>query len=589
MPCRTEIKAETFEKVHILQLWRKFVLTEFKSTSPSTSYDAIVIGAGHNGLTCACYLAKAGLSVLVLEDYHSIGGMTLTEEITLPGFKSDIHAFGYSLATLSPVPNELNLKSYGFELIHPEVSLSHIFPNDHGYISMYRSLERTLKSISRYSEKDARAWERIFDEYLINRDHIVSALNSPPAYPLEDAKGISMDNYNLIEKREVKVGENYRRQSQSMRSWCNEHFESDEIKALLGSFAAFVGLSPDDGGGGELCYLFATIIQDGGNNVVKGGFVNLPMALAAYLKSKGGQIVTSSRVKRIIIENGRAVGIELVNGKVIGAKKLIASSTDPSSLILNLIGEEHVDSLLSTSIKRMEWGDSIFGIYLALNGPLEYKSGQETLSISAQVHISPPGLEYFSKIFYECRSGKLPSDPLPIMSNDSMMDPSRVLTPINSRNNHRNNNKHLIKFLVLSVPYQIKNGNDEKKESENGWESMKDRYADQIVDAISQEYIPNLRDVILKKITYSPLDYEKKPINSVKGTLSCGAVLPYQSGWMRPIPQLSNYKIPSLPNVYLCGAGSHPGPGVSMAPGRNAAQVIIGDLGLDLGKIFTSF
>jgi beta-carotene ketolase (CrtO type) len=555
------------------------LLTE--SRSVSTSYDAIIIGAGHNGLTCACYLAKAGLNVLVLEDYHSIGGMTLTEEITLPGFRSDIHAFGYSLATLSPVPYELDLKSYGFELIHPDVSLSHIFPNAHGFISMHRSLDKTLKSIRRYSDKDARSWERIFEEYLANRDYIVSALNSPPAFPSENTRRTSIDDYDLIEKVVVKEGEHYRRQSQSMRSWCNEHFESDEIKALLGSFAAFVGLSPDDAGGGDLCYLFATIIQDGGNNVVKGGFINLPMALAAYLKSKGGEIMTSSRVKRIIIENGRAIGVELINGKIIGAKKLIASSTDPSSLILKLIGEEHVDEHLSSSIKRMEWGDSIFGIYLALNGPLEYKSGQEMLSNSAQVHISPPGLEYFSKIFYECRSGKLPSNPLPIMSNDSMMDPTRIDNSID--------NKHLIKFLVLSVPYQIRNENDEKKVDENGWETMKERYADQIIDVINQGYIPNLKDVILKRIAYSPLDYEKKPINSVNGTLSCGAVLPYQSGWMRPIPQLSNYKIPSIPNVYLCGSGSYPGPGVSMAPGRNAAQVITSDLGLDLRKVFTSF
>lgn len=107
---------------------------------PSAYYDAIVIGAGHKGLTCACYLAKSGLTVLVLEDYSLIGGMTITEEITLPGFKSDIHAFGYSLATLSPVPNELNLHSHGFELIRPEISISHLFPKKHGYISMHRSI-----------------------------------------------------------------------------------------------------------------------------------------------------------------------------------------------------------------------------------------------------------------------------------------------------------------------------------------------------------------------------------------------------------------------------------------------------------------
>ena len=115
-------------------------------------YDAIIIGARHNGLTCASYLAKAGLKVLVVEEYHTIGGMTTTEEITLSGFKSDVHAFGYQLANLSPVPKELNLIRYGFELIKPEISYSHIFP-DGRYISMYRDLEGTIKSIERFSKK----------------------------------------------------------------------------------------------------------------------------------------------------------------------------------------------------------------------------------------------------------------------------------------------------------------------------------------------------------------------------------------------------------------------------------------------------
>ena len=552
------------------------------ANSPSVYYDAIVIGAGHNGLTCACYLAKAGLRVLVLEDYISIGGMTLTEEITLPGFKSDIHAFGYSLATLSPVPDELDLRTHGFELIRPEVSLSHLFPNNHGHISMYTSIEKTMESIRKYSDRDAGSWKKMFDGYMQNRDLIKSMLNTPPGNPLGDTKSASMVNDTKMEALEVE-GDKYRVHTQSMRSWCNENFESDEAKAMFGSFAPFVGLSPDDAGGGELCYLFSSIIQDGGNNVVKGGFINLPTALANYLQSKGGQIMTSSRVKKIIVENGRAIAIELVNGEVIGAKQLIASSTDPSTLILNLIGEDYVDSYLAKSIKRMEWGDAIFGIYLALNGPLEYISGQEILSKSPQVHLSPPGLEFFSKIYYECRSGKPPLNPLSIMSNDSMMDPTRVT--LDDRNNN-NLGKHLIKFLVLSVPYEIKNA-DPKIAQEKEWDNFKDGYADQIIETIDQDYIPNLKESILKKTIYSPMDYEKKPINSIKGTLASGAILPYQSGWMRPIPQLGNYKIPSISNVYLCGAGSHPGPGVSMAPGRNAAQVILHDLGVDMRKIFT--
>ena len=174
------------------------------SSNNSSIFDAIIVGAGHNGLTCAAYLAKAGLKVLVLEEYHSIGGMTITEEITLPGFKSDVHAFGYQLANLSPVPHELDLQRYGFELIHPEICLSHIFPNGK-YISMYPSIDKTIKSINKFSAVDGKSWYKIFNEYLSRRQSVISSINSPPR------RFQTNDDYSEAEE--------YREHLQSMRSW----------------------------------------------------------------------------------------------------------------------------------------------------------------------------------------------------------------------------------------------------------------------------------------------------------------------------------------------------------------------------------
>src|SRR5208337_3735047 len=142
-------------------------------------YDAVVIGGGHNGLTCASYLAAAGLKTLVLEQYHTVGGMTITEEITLPGFRSDIHAFGYQLANLSPAPRELGLARFGFELLKPDPNFSHVFP-DGGIVSMRRDIEETAKSIGRYSKKDSETWRKLFRKYLTIKDQIVSGVNSPP-------------------------------------------------------------------------------------------------------------------------------------------------------------------------------------------------------------------------------------------------------------------------------------------------------------------------------------------------------------------------------------------------------------------------
>ena len=182
----------------------------------SAEYDSIVIGAGHNGLTCACYLAKAGLKVLLLEQYRTVGGMSITEEITLPGFKSDIHAYGYQFANLSPVPQELELRNYGFELIRPPISFSSLFENG-GIISCYSTIEGTVKSISKFSAKDAETWKKMYEGYVAIEPIIINALFSPPP---------PFAAYIAMLERLPGGLDAYRGSRQSVRSWCNENFEA---------------------------------------------------------------------------------------------------------------------------------------------------------------------------------------------------------------------------------------------------------------------------------------------------------------------------------------------------------------------------
>lgn len=310
--------------------------------------------------------------------------------------------------------------------------------------------------------------------------------------------------------------------------------------------------------------------------MVKGGFTNLCLALSKYLQSKGGEIITNTAVTKIIIKKGiGAVGVKLDNGKEIGVKKVVASSTDPSTLVLKLIGEEHFNTKILKGIKNLEWGDSVLAVYLAMEAPAVYFAGTEIVP-SAQLHFSPQTLDYLAKIFYECRSGMLPSEPLVIMSNDSVADPSRV--PIG---------KHLLKFLVLNVPYKIRRNNETGSGNASlpiDWGQVGTKYGDHIVDMINDKYISNLKKIILKQVIFSPIDFETRPTTAGYGTLSCGALVPYQTSSMRPIPELGRYRT-SIHNVYMCGAGSHPGPGVSMAPGRNAAQIILSDLNIDFNKL----
>ena len=522
----------------------------------SHTYDAIVIGAGHNGLTCACYLARAGLRVLVLEQYHTVGGMTVTEEETLPGFWSDIHASGYQLANLSPVPHELGLLDR-YELIEPEIPFSHAFP-DGDIISVHRDIEKTVSEITRYSHKDAGTWRALMKRFLAQKDAITAGMFSSPASFASAAARFAASSAGM---------EAYRFSMQSVRSWANQTLEAEATKTLFGSFATFLGASPDDAGGAELGWLFASVLQNVGNNLVKGGMNRVTLALAEHLQAHGGEIRTNARVEKILGDARRATAVRLTSGEEIAAGELVVSNVDPGHLVLDLLGAGMAGEEIAGKMERYEWGDSVFVMYVALDSPINYKAGPAARQ-SAHVHLSEPSLDFFARVYLQCRGGKLPSAPMIVSWNDSAIDPSRAPA-----------GKALMKFVVLSVPYII-TADTTGRISGRTWDEAREPYADYLIDLITANYIPDLKAKILKRIAHSPVDISRRITSAVRGTLGHGAFLPYQNGSLRPIPELGGYKTP-VSNVYLCGSGSHPGPGVSMAPGRNAAQVIFAELGLD--------
>ena len=529
----------------------------------SSPYQAIVIGAGHNGLTCACYLARAGLKVLVLEQYRTIGGMTITEEETLPGFRSDLHASGYQLANLSPVPEELGLLGR-YELIEPDIPFSHAFP-DGSIISVHRDVEKTVAEIARYSGKDAQTWRALMTRFQEQRHAITSAMFSPPV-PFGEAAGRFAATSAGMDA--------YRFSLQSVRSWANQTLDAEATKSLFASFATFLGASPDDAGGAELGWLFASVLQNVGNNLVKGGMHRVSLALAEDLRAHGGEIRTNARVERIVGDAARAVAVRMAGGEEIPVGELVVSNVDPGHLALDLLGSGMVGEEIVAKMGRYEWGDSIFVILVALESPIAYKAGPLARQ-SAHVHLTEPSLDFFSRVYLQCRGGTLPSAPMIVSWNDSALDPSRAPA-----------GKALMKFVVLSVPYAIV-GDGTGRIPGRTWSEAREPYADYLIDLITENYIPDLKAKILKRVAHSPIDIEARITSAVHGTLGHGAFVPYQHGALRPIPELGNYRTP-VPNVYLCGSGSHPGPGVSMAPGRNAARVILADLGIDRQKLFAT-
>ena len=514
--------------------------------------DAIVIGAGQNGLACACYLARAGLRVLVLEAYEQFGGMTLTEEFPLPGFWFDLHASGYQLANISPVPAELELERYGLDLIVPDRVYAHAFP-DRQALVVSRDLDRAVAAVARFSQRDAVTFRALLERYHDGRDAFIKGFFSPPATTAPASHG-------------QPDSDAYRFETQSLRSWANETFESDAVRTLFGGFAAFVGSAPDDAGGAQIAWLFGAVLQAEGNNFPRGGMHAVTRALAANLEAHGGQIRTNARVASIEIDGGKATGVRLESGETIAASRLVVSAADPGQLVDRFLGEEAAGPALTHLMRGYEWGDAAMTIFLALDGPVSYAAGPD-VDTTAQVHLSPGSLTAIAQAAIECRAGLLPREPFVVAWNDATLDPSRVPP-----------GKQHTKLVVLGVPYDIA-GDASGKIAARTWDEARDAYAEHVIDLVDAKYIPGLRSRVLQWVAKSPVDMERTLASAVRGTISHGAMLPYQVGGMRPVPALSGYRTP-VPNVYLGDSGTHPGPGVSMGSGRNAASVILGDLGL---------
>jgi beta-carotene ketolase (CrtO type) len=506
-------------------------------------YDGIVIGAGHNGLTCACYLAKAGLAVLVLEQYTQIGGMTRSEELTLPGFVSDVHAYGYQLAHLSPAPRELDLARHGFTLLHPDPNWVHVFPDGRS-IAFWRDVDETCRSIARFSRRDADTWRRLFDDFLAQKEQVIAALNGVPT-----------------------LGPIAPERRQTLREWCDGRFESEAVQATLAAWAAHVALAPEEEGSASFAHDFAMVIQSDGNDVVKGGMQHLCDALAHVLREHGGEIRTGARVEKILVEHAKAFGVRLVGGEEIRCRGPIACNANPARVILEFLDEADVGADIAAKMRHYQWGLGAMSIFLALDGPLEYKAGPEA-GCATYVQPSAPTMDYFSKAVSEARQGSLPAQPFMLAANEAAVDPSRAPA-----------GKSLMKLVVQPVPFRIL-GDATGEIGARTWEEAREPYADYVVQAFERDYLPGLRDHILRRTVHDPTRELALGFDTVEGSLTHGAAIPEQSGALRPIPELGQYRTP-VANVYLCGAGTHPGGGVSMMPGRNAAHAIRADLGLD--------
>jgi phytoene dehydrogenase-like protein len=516
--------------------------------------DFIVVGAGHNSLITAAYLARAGLSVAVIEGHERIGGDTITEELTLPGFHHDSCSSAHVLIQSNPLlrDNELGLDHYGLRYLFPDPVVVIPFPDGES-ITMYRDPQRTAAEFARYSPRDARAYLDLLADWdsvkaTVNAGNQHAPLRPSVALAALEAtpKGIEMARVRMSSAVEV----------------VRERFEAPHVRAFLLWMAMMTAQPIDRPYTGFLPFSLTSGRQAYSWTTPRGGSGSLPQALAALIEERGGTIETGSWVERVLVEDGRAVGVRTREGRELRARRGVASSMHlkhlPEAVGSDALGEEFV-----RGVDRWRAGITFFATHYALAEAPRYRMRDgETNSVAMGAAGS---MENLLAACQDFRDGRLHlDDPMLLVVCSSVVDPSRAPE-----------GKHTLK-VISYLPYDLPEGPER-------WDSIKEDVSDRLL-AHLRTLAPNLTDeVILARHVESPLDLERRNPHNWHGSCHGGDQDPAQDGFMRPMPGFSQYRSP-VAGLYLTGGCTHPGGSVSGAPGRNAAHAVLEDLNITVSR-----
>jgi phytoene dehydrogenase-like protein len=522
------------------------------------TYDAIVIGAGHNGLVAAAYLAKAGNKVLVAEGRNVLGGIAATEEV-FPGFKYSTCAHLASSFS-GEVIADLDLKKHGLELLHLDPLLFAPSPDGNSLI-IPRDPGKAVEEISRHSKNDASRYPAF-----------CTRLKTLSAF-LRTLYGISLPNKanpgNLNPVELLKAGlkfhglgdkEGYeflRILPMSIADLLNEWFESDLLKASLaatGILGAFVGPRQQ---GTAFNLLHHQIGQSNGAlrtaGLVRGGIGRLAEALALAARQHGAEFRTGMAVKQIFTKSGAATGIVLENGEEIEASTII-SSADAKRTFLKLVEPTYLDPLFLLQVRNIRSRGTVAKMNLALDAlpKLQGASDHESDSVlGGVIHIGPT-LNYLERAADAAKYGRFSERPFLEIVIPTVVDPS--LAPAG---------KHVMSVWMQFAPYILRGAN---------WHEQRDALGNTVVNLI-EEYAPGFKNSILHSQVLTPLDLEQS--FELTGGHPYHAELGLdQIFFMRPVPGWARYHTP-IKNLFLCGSGTHPGGGVTGLPGYYAAKEIL--------------
>ena len=525
-------------------------------------YNIIVIGSGHNGLVTACYLAKAGYSVCVLERRDTIGGAVSTETMfqsdEFPeGFRMDVGSSVHIMIHQTGILEELELESYGLDYIEMDPIMSYPVPpsGGEGVIHFFKDLERTLDSIAKVAPEDVENYREFVEFWGRINQGVLKAFMVPPKGKniiTELARG-QLKNGSMFKK-----GEQMSSLQKILSSYgkvVDDAFENEYMKAAVMWFAAQSGPTPDHPATGDFAGWQSMLHQSGAKHP-RGGSGMLTRAMANYLEAHGGKVIADSPVEKILIEQGKAVGVITNNREEYHADKIV-SNAHVQTTMMKLVGKEHLDSSMYEKVENINVGNG-FGMVIrcAVEELPRYSACPEDPYIHNGMQLLAPSVQYMNNAIGDYMNGKPPENPPVLAMTFSEIDDE--VAPSGG---------HTLFAWAQWHPYNLQNGLH--------WDDIREREAQKIYDVVTS-YAPNMENKLIDWYIQSPLDIERKH-GLLKGNVMHVEMSFDQMFMFRPIPEMSNYKTP-IENLYLSSASCHPGGGVFGAAGYNAAKVLLKDL-----------
>ena len=522
----------------------------------TTTYDAIIIGAGHNGLTTAAYLAKAGKKVLVLERRHVLGGAAVTEEI-YPGFKYSVCSYVVSL--LRPeVIRELELPKYDLEIIPLDSTFTPMPGGD--YLFRCGDHARTRREIARHSPADAEAYEE-YGKLMVQMAMMVKPMlglvpPDPASWSPSELLGLANVGKQFRGVEEKLLYDLTKLMTMSSADFLDEWFETDVLKATMsasGIIGTFMG--PRSPGTAYVLLHHYMGELDGAFRswgFARGGMGAISRVIADAARHYGAEIKTRSPVDRVLIKNGRAYGVS--SGGDEYHARIIVSGVDPKRTFLKLVDAEHLDGEFLRQVENFKIRGSSAKVNLALDALPDFRSWPgEGAHLAGAISISP-GIDYIERAYDDAKYGDFSRRPYMDIILPSMLDPS-MAPP----------GKHVMSIFVQYAPYHLRAGT---------WPEKREALGDAVIDTLS-EYAPNLKSIILHRQVVTPWDLEQE-FGLTEGNIFQGELTLDQLFFLRPVAGWAKYRTP-LKNLYMCGSCTHPGGGVMAASGRLAALEILKD------------